>query len=300
MQHIARLLIALVVSIALVFSVAVLVITDNALHVPGRPRSRPAVAKMIASETGATWEHVQVTTPEGVTLSAWLFSPREPKGSLVLLLHGVADSRLGMTNHARFLLLNGYTVLIPDSRGHGESGGDLITYGVREGADVRCWTDWAFRKQRIQRLYGIGASMGAAILLESLPREPRFRAVAAECAFSSFEEISYDRMGQVSGLPRWALWPVVRSGFLYALLRYDVDLRQASPINALRATTVPTLLIHGIADANIPLSHSQKLQLANPTATKLWAVPNAGHVASHTVNPAEYSRAIVEWFETHQ
>ena len=42
-------------------------------------------------------------------------------------------------------------------------------------------------------LYGLGESLGAAILIESLPREPRFRAVVAECPFDSFEDIAYYR-----------------------------------------------------------------------------------------------------------
>jgi dipeptidyl aminopeptidase/acylaminoacyl peptidase len=43
-------------------------------------------------------------------------------------------------------------------------------------------------------------------------------------------------------------------------LRYGVDLRRASPVDAIRATKVPILLIHGALDTNVPLRHSQELQ----------------------------------------
>ena len=142
--------------------------------------------------------------------------------------------------------------------------------------------------------------MGASILLESLPKEPRFRAVVAECPFATFEEISYDRLRQISGLPRAPLWPVVKLGFLYTRLRYRVDLRQAAPADALRCAHVPVLLIHGTADENIPFRHSQELHDANPAATRLWAVEGAGHVEALSRNPDFYRRAVIDWFDSHR
>jgi hypothetical protein len=51
-------------------------------------------------------------------------------------------TRAGMLAHAGYLLADGFTVLIPDSRGHGSSGGDIIAYGTREASDVHVWADW--------------------------------------------------------------------------------------------------------------------------------------------------------------
>jgi dipeptidyl aminopeptidase/acylaminoacyl peptidase len=100
-------------------------------------------------------------------------------------------------------------------------------------------------------------------------------------------------------VPRAALWPAVNLGFLYTRLRYHVDLRRASPLDAVHATTAPILLIHGTADANIPFRHSEILHAANPSATKLWAVPGAGHVAAISTNPDLYAKTVIAWFATH-
>lgn len=300
MRRSIRLLLAVVIGLAVGGLLAILIVADGALHVPERIQPRLEAAASVAGETGAAWRDVQVTAADGVVLDGWLFTPPTPNDALVLLLHGVADTRMGMLGHAAFLLRSGFAVLLPDSRSHGASGGNLITYGVKEADDVRRWTDWAFREQRMRRLYGAGASMGASILLESLPKEPRFRAVVAECPFATFEEVSYARLRQISGLPRAPLWPVVKLGFLYTRLRYRVDLRQASPANALRSTNIPVLLIHGTADENIPFRHSQELHDANPAATKLWAVEGAGHVEALSRNPDAYRRAVVDWFDFHR
>lgn len=276
-----------------------IVVTDNAVHLPGRIPPNADAAQRLARGTGSTWKEISVTAADGVALSGWLFTPAEPNSSAVIALHGVGDTRMGMLAHADFLLRSGFIVLVPDVRGHGKSGGAITTYGVREARDVRCWTDWLLRSPGVHRLYGIGQSMGAAILIESLKAEPRFRAIVADCPFATFEEIAYERLHQVSGIPQPLFWPIVHLGFLYADLRYGVDLRQASPLEAIRATRVPVLLIHGTADRNIPPRHSLELHAANPAATRLWLVPGAGHVASFSTDPQNYARNVVSWFENH-
>jgi hypothetical protein len=85
----------------------------------------------------------------------------------------VAGTRTGTLSTSGFLLRAGFTVLTPDCGGHGGSGGSLINYGVQEVGGVHAWADWIFERRPIERLYGWGASVGAAILLESLPVEPR-------------------------------------------------------------------------------------------------------------------------------
>src|SRR5437879_9424203 len=93
---------------------------------------------------------------DGVVLAGWQFTPRDSNGSVVILLHGVGDTRLGMLSHATFLLRSGFTVLLPDIRGHGGSGGELITYGIKEADDVRCWADLLLQNRALHRLYEIG------------------------------------------------------------------------------------------------------------------------------------------------
>jgi hypothetical protein len=294
-----RLLLAGLIGLAIGMALVTMFIAEGAVHVWVHPQPEPVDADRIAQAASATWEPARFTAPDGAPLSAWLFTPRRPNGSAVILLHGVGDTRSGVLHHAQYLLQAGFTVLTPDSRGHGASGGDLLTYGIREAGDVHTWADGLFRTRPIERLYGLGESMGAAILLESLPREPRFRAVVAECPFSTFEQVSYYRLEHISGLGRWASWPIAQAGFFYVRLRYGVDLKQASPAAAIRATHVPILLIHGLRDVNIPPRHSEALHAVNPQATRLWLVPDAVHVSAIGARPGEYVRNVVEWFRSH-
>src|SRR5215471_8204531 len=158
-------------------SIASAFLAENALHIWHHDEVKSSWADTIAHQLSVSWNPVQIVADDGARLDGWLFTPPHPNGSGVILMHGVGDTRMGMTGHAPFLLRAGYTVLLPDSRGHGASGGAIITYGVREAADIHRWADELLHEPGVVRLYGLGQSMGAAILLESLPSEPRFRAV---------------------------------------------------------------------------------------------------------------------------
>ncbi len=289
----------LTILVLAVLCTASVFLAENALHVWHTTPPSDAEAGPIATQGGATWKPACIAASHGAVLQGWLFTPRISNGAGVILMHGVADTRLGMSGHAPFLLRAGYTVLMPDSRGHGASTGGIITYGVLESEDVRRWADLLSGEPSIVRMYGLGQSMGAAILLESLQREPRFRAVVADCPFATFESIAYDRLEQ-NGLRSHALsYPLIGLGFTYASLRYGVNLWNASPAAALAQTHTPVLLIHGAADDNIPPRHSRALHAANPGVTELWEVPRAGHVASLSADPAAYRIRVLNWFNSH-
>ena len=160
--------------------------------------------------------------------------------------------------------------------------------------------DWLREVRRPGRLFGLGVSMGASILLQSLTEEPRFCAVVAESPFASFREIAYDRMGQPFGAGPWLgrlfLRPVVESGILYARFKYGVDLERASPEEALRRVRTPVLLIHGVRDRNIPVRHSRRIMEHGFGNVSLWEAPEADHARVLGSRPQEYERRVTEWF----
>jgi predicted alpha/beta-fold hydrolase len=174
-----------------------------------------------------------IAARDGATLSAWTIRPRNGNGTAVILLHGLSDNRLGMIGYAELLLSHGFSVLMPDARAHGASGGKLATYGLLESEDIHRWFDWLQQNQHPGCIFGFAESMGAAQLLQSLQTEPHFCAVAAESPFSSFREIAYDRVGQFFDTGPWLgrtiLRPVVEFAFGYARWKYKMNFDQVSP-----------------------------------------------------------------------
>ena len=258
------------------------------------PQSIETAGKL-AAQTGVALHPVEITADDTTPLRAWLFkAPRTRR--VVILAHGISDNRSGMLKFAELFLKDGYSALLPDARAHGESGGSLASYGVREATDLRAWARWA--RQQYGCVYGLGESMGAAILLQSLDGSD-FCSVVAESPFVTFREIVYDRLGQPLRAGTWfgsvILRPVVESAFFYTQVRYGIDFGQASAEGAVGRTAVPILLIHGATDTSVPLRHSWRLRQANPS-TSLWEIPDCPHTGAISSHPREFEKRVLGWF----
>jgi uncharacterized protein len=281
-----------------------IIATEGALH----PRRLPLNdqknqrAADIAAKNHAELRDVEVVASDGAVLHAWSMRPIARNNDAVILLHGHTDNRAGMLGPAETLLRHGYSVLLPDARAHGESGGAIATFGVLEADDVRRWFDWLRRDQSLRCIDGLGDSMGAAELLRSLDAESGFCAVVAESPFSSFREAAFDRLGQQFSTGAWLGRTILRPAFMigmeYSRLKYGVDLRKADPAHAVAASHVPVMLIHGLADTNLPPRHSEMIKAEVP-AVILWEPAGAGHCQASTIAPAEYERKVVGWFASH-
>ena len=286
---------------------------EMALH-PGRNvagAKSEALAQAIAASRQAKLTDVSVVASDGVILRGWSIRPVQANADAVILLHGHTDNRAGMLGYADLLLRHGYSVLLVDARAHGTSDGNLATYGVKEADDVRRWYDWIARTESPGCIFGLGESMGAGQLLNSLgpnskSKEPGFCAVVAESSFASFREASYDRLGEKLNAGAWVgrtlLRPAVEAGFLYARWKYGVNLEKASPEDAVAESSVPVLLIHGLKDTNLPPRHSEMIlarSRARGSAVVLWEPAGAGHTGAASAEPEEFERRVIGWFESH-
>lgn len=295
-----RLLLVVILYLAFCCTAAMFV-ADGTLHPSRRPLTPEAETTMreIALHLDSGLEDVSITTHDSVPLRAWIIRPHRSNGDAVILLHGLADNRIGMTGYTQLFLDRGFTVLLPDARAHGSSGGELASYGLLERNDIHQWFDFLSARNHPHCIFGFGESMGAAQLLQSLAVEPRFCAVVAESSFSNFREIAYDRMGQPFHLGPWfgrtALRPVIEFAFLYVRWKYHFDMQQASPEDSVATSNVPVFLIHGQIDGNIPLRHSLRIHAQNPHSV-LWEVPSADHCGAISAAPQELNQRLLSWF----
>lgn len=278
-------------------------LAEGTLHPGRRPlESRPAlVLANLAKKDSYHSQAVTIAAADGVRLSAWYISQANERDA-VILLHGMSDNRAGMAGYAGLFLKDGYNVLMPDARAHGDSGGTLATYGLLERKDIERWFEWVQRTTHPHCIYGFGESMGAAQLLQSVALDSHFCAVAAESSFATFREIAYDRVGQPLHLGPWfgrtILRPTVETAFIYARLKYGLDIEKVSPEKAVEQSSVPVLLIHGVVDGNIPIRHAEMIKAHDPKV-KLWEVPNADHCGASSAAPEQFESKVIGWFRAH-
>lgn len=287
---------------AVAVAVASAILFESAVYVPRKTGSLPEPVSRELRRVSASWDDVTVRASDGAVLRAWFLQPRRPSEGCVMLLHGIADSRQSGAGFADLLLDSGYAVLLADGRGHGESGGEQVSYGVREKGDLAVWARW-MQAHGCHGLFALGESMGAGIALQAVGAGVPFRAVVAECPFASFALIAEYRIAaQMPGHEALAR-PLVRlllpAAVMYGRLRYGVNLYDASPESAIRNSRTPILLIHGLRDDSIPPEHSRILAAADPKA-ELWLVPGAGHTSASSADPVEFRRRVLGFFSAHR
>ena len=263
--------------------------------------------RQIAANLHATAGEAAIQAADGVTLRAWTLLPAHPNGNAILLLHGHQNNRAMLLDRADLFVRHGYAVLLPDARDHGQSGGTLATFGVRESDDVRRWYEWLAAATHPHCIDGYGTSMGAAEILEAMRTTPGFCAVVADSPFASFREASYERMGQMFGTGDWLgrtlLRPVVDIGMLWDRWRYGVNLEEASPDRAVAESRIPVLLVHGTSDTNLPIRHSLLILADNrqrQPQLAFWQVPGAEHCKAIKVDPAGFEQRVAGWFDQHR
>lgn len=280
MRKLLKIVLLVTVLYLVLSAVAGVVLAEASLRLQHRPLTHvQQAATLVRQEFQAELQDVSITTADSIVLKAWYVHPKSFNGNTVVLMHGITDNREGVAGYAELFLRHGYAVLLPDARGHGESGGEFATYGIKESDDLHRWVSWLFEHDAPRCVYGFGESYGAALILQSLAVEPRFCAVAVEDAFSTAREMSFER---VSGPLHVGPWfgrtfgrPIIASADLYSRMRYGIDLLSPSPLDAVTHSSVPVLLVHGELDRSISPRHALILAKAAPDHVQLWLVPNA-------------------------
>ncbi len=246
------------------------------------------------------WRDVHLTASDGVPLVAWFAQPTRHSDVCVMVIHGIRDSREGSAGYASLFLGAGYNVLLPDSRGHGASGGNLVTYGIREKFDAASWIAW-LRSEGCRHVFGLGESLGGAVLIQAAAVTSGLDAIVAECSYSDLESVADYRVAKLIPIPSLAKPLAIlaaKTAIEYAKLRYGVNMEEASPITAIARTKTPILLIHGLADSRTPPSESRELANRNPRAV-LWLVPGAEHVSAYSTHPEMFRERVLRWFAEH-
>jgi uncharacterized protein len=130
--------IAMYIALSLAFGIlmARLTLTLSPMRLPLPARAGIALRY---KPYGAELQTAAIQAADGAVLQGWYVVPDHQNGQAVILLHGIGDNRGGLAGYGQAFLRQGYRILLPDSRAHGESGGDVATYGLLESDDIHRW-----------------------------------------------------------------------------------------------------------------------------------------------------------------
>lgn len=213
----------------------------------------------------------------------------------VLLLHGVRGDRREMQGRALFLNRLGYTVLLVDLPGHGESAGERITFGANEADGVRVALAWLRRNLPGEKIGVIGTSLGAAATVLSRPGL-QLDALVVEAMYPTIGEAVENRMAMRLGAPgRW-LAPLL---LMQLPWRTGVSVDQLRPIDAMAQLACPVFVIGGANDLHTTAGETGRIFAAAHAPKQTWLVEGAPHVDLHAFATAEYERRVGGFLAMH-
>ena len=250
-------------------------------------------------KTSRNWQDIRMPSRFGYSLTGTFIPNQQTTDKTLIFLHGFSESRLAGLSYLNIYLNAGYNLLLVDSRAHGESGGQSVTWGVYEKHDVDQWVDWLRHRFPKGTIGMHGISMGAATALLHAGLNEANKRVSfyiADSAYSDLESLLADQMSQRLQLPG-NIPPQVLLPYANAVtyLRARFTFGAASPLRVVQQVTTPVLYIHGEADRLVPASMSQQLYSMTKGQRQIQLFPRADHVSSIYTDRSRY-RIVVQGF----
>lgn len=264
-----------------------------------------------------TGDEIDFWSADGLRLRGLFLHPPQdvPRKGLILFAPEFKSDRHSCARYCLPLLRAGYDVFSFDFRGHGESA-EEVGYtprqwpSDREIDDIRGAVafvrDWLRQNDRPPDIGMFGISRGAGACLLVAAQDPHVKCFVTDGVFSSDAALEYL-------MKRWAyIFATVKFVYenhppeFWMFLRWcmvcSAERKFGCNFPSVRKTIRnmlprPIFVIHGERDSYIPVELSQTLYAQAPQPRYLWIVPRAKHNQCVDVEPTNYARRTVDFFD---
>ena len=210
---------------------------------------------------------------------------------VIVLVHGIRSNYYDLLPVAFRYLNDGFHVILYNQRQSGLTGGKTSTFGLYERFDLEEVATVARRIYKDSQIGVHGFSMGAAtaIMQSELNEDSNlvdfYILDAPFHTMASTIELAARRKDETQMPP----WYVKFSGDTFLRLRQRVSYKDIAPIDAIRHSTRPILLIHGEKDnVTCPNGSRQLFGAIHHNQRRLEIFPEEAHCTAHYKNEVEY------------
>jgi dienelactone hydrolase len=191
----------------------------------------------------------------------------------------------------------GYTLVLVDARGHGDSGGTAMDFGWYGDLDIAAGTSFLASRPEVDpdRIGVVGFSMGGEEAIGAAAADPRIRAVVAEGA-TARQAADKAWLSEVYG---WRGWVQEQAEKVQdSITDY---LAEASPPTVLRSAVATSpgvrFLLITAGDVDDEGHAASYIRAAAPDRVTVWNVDGAGHTGGYETRPDDWQQRVVEFLD---
>ena len=242
---------------------------------------------------GPATKSLRLECVNGMELGAW-YCAGATQSPLVILFHGYGCEKSSLIPEGKAFLAMGYSVLLVDFRGSGDSSTAYTTIGFTEAEDVAAAVYYARTQWPQRKLILYGESMGAAAILRAVAScgvHPD--AIIVESVFDKmlntvrhrFEAMHVPSFPSAELLVFWGGYQARFNGFAHNPSRYAAKVE------------CPILFLHGANDPRAKVEEARRVYDAVPGLKYFREFPGVGHEAAVVKFPNEWKRSVGQFLE---
>ena len=187
----------------------------------------------------------------------------------------------------------GWSVLMPDMRGNGKSGG-RTTLGLKEADDALAWASWAAAQPNCTDIVMYGMSMGGAALTFASNRDwpDKVRVLVVDAGYHDAQQ-QIRNLKQLRFVPKRIFLPL-SSVFFRVLLHVRIA---TSGVDALKQAARPMCFIAGSDDMTVDPGIVEASYRACGAEKTFFKVPGAPHTLAFLVGGNELKASFFRFIQ---
>ncbi len=240
------------------------------------------------------FKKVTIESFDGLKLAGFYFDNKSDKTAVVV--HGFGQSHKEMQPYCKMFCERNFNVLAIDNRTHGESEGNVITYGWLERLDLVSWCAHLAEENPNVKIVLFGLSMGgSAVCLASAEKTLKnVVGIVSDCAFDNASR-EFDHIMKLKHIKSKILKKILIS---YTKRLYNFDLEQVDVVSQVKNTRLPILFIHGSQDDFVPTENVNNLFNSAPQGLReKYVVDGAAHAMSYATDGVIYEKKVFDFLK---
>jgi len=231
-----------------------------------------------------------ITLKSNKEIECWLIKTENSKGTIILF-HGYGAEKSSMIDKSNEFTKLGFSTMLVDFMGSGNSEGNQTTIGYKEAQEVNTVFDYLTQSGE-KNIYLFGTSMGAVAIMKCInDNKIKPKGIIIECPFGSMYETVCARFKKMNA-PTFPMagilvfWGGIENGFWGF---------NHNPTAYAKNINCPTLLLYGEKDKSVSRKEIDEIYTNLNGLKKLHIYKNTGHENYLIKNKVEWTKNVSDF-----